>query len=317
MPIPLQWDGQPGPAHVETVETANRLFDFVPRALHRVQGVAGALPTPHTAILTPLATGGGMAVYTLTALLPQQQTQQLVCKIPHQRRIVYTSATDHQSAEDATRQLLDRLVTLADHLAQRTPGLFPRSGGAWHWCTADGTPQHLLVEEFIPGLSVERLKHQYEQAWLAQQMSPAVYHRQRTAVERLAVATFLRLWQALDRRLFTSDPSPWNVLVHQPAAELTSRSAATIIDLHGLEDDAGLTYVVQRLAAVYGMRQDILEEVLIPGICDALGEAEGRTLLLAELPRLEAEAERIRQNLGVDLQQPLLRIIRSLALTED
>ena len=313
MPISLQWDGQPGPAHVDTVETANRLFDFLPQALHRVQGAAGAPPTPHAAILTPLATGGGMAVYKLTALLPQQQTQHVVCKIPHQRRIVYTSATDHQSAEESTRQLLDRLVTLADHLAQHAPGLFPRSGGVWHWHAADGTPRHLLVEEFISGLSVERLKHQYEQAWLAQQMSPAVYHQRRTAVERLAVATFLRLWQALDRRLFTSDPSPWNVLVQQPNDELTRQSAATIIDLHGLEDNAGLTYVVQRLAAVYGLRQDILEEVLIPGILDALGEAEGRALLLAEIPRLEAEAERVRRNLGVDLQQPLLRLIRRLA----
>jgi len=254
-----------------------------------------------------------MAVYKLTALLPQQQTQQLICKIPHQRRIVYTAGTDHQSAEDATRQLLDRLVTLADHLARRAPGLFPRSGGVWHWHTAEGTPQHLLIEEFIPGLSVERLKLQYEQAWLTQQMSPEAYHQSRIAVERLAVATFLRLWQGLDRRLFTSDPSPWNVLVHRPDAVLTSQSAATIIDLHGLEDDAGLAYVVQRLAAVYGLRQDMLEEVLIPGVLEALGEAEGRELLLAELPRLEAEAERVRQNLGVDLQQPLLRLIRSLA----
>ena len=101
--------------------------------------------------------------------------------------------------------------------------------------------------------------------------------------------------------------------MHQSDAALTSQSAATIIDLHGLEDDAGLAYVVQRLAAVYGLRQGILEEVLLPGILDALGEAEGRTLLLAELPRLEVEAERVRQNLGVDVQQPLLRLIRSLA----
>src|SRR5262249_7614924 len=188
-----------------------------------------------------------MAVYKLTVLLPQQQTHQLVCKIPHQRRIVYTPATDHQSAEDATRQLLDRLVTLADHLTQRTPGLFPRSGGVWHWHAADGTPQHLLIEEFIPGLSVERLKLKYEQAWLAQQLSPADYHQSRPTVERLAVATFLRLWQALDCQLFTSDPSPWNVLVQQPEAVLTGQSVATIIDLHGLEDNAGLAYVVQRL----------------------------------------------------------------------
>ncbi len=53
-----------------------------------------------------------------------------------------------------------------------------------------------------------------------------------------------------------------------------------------------LTYVVQRLAAVYGMRQDMLEGVFIPGVCDALGVAAGTTSLRAELPQLEAEAER-------------------------
>jgi hypothetical protein len=254
-----------------------------------------------------------MAVYKITALLQSQQTQHLVCKIPHQRRIVYTATTDHQTTEDTTHDLLDRLVELADRLIQRAPGLFPRSGGAWHWHDAEGTPRHLLLEEFIPGLSVERLKHHYEQQWMANQLSADLYRQHRTAVERLAVAAFVRLWDALDRQLFTSDPSPWNVLVHQHDAMPGSQPVATIIDLHGLEDDVSLTYVVQRLAAVYGMRQDILEDVLIPGVCDALGVAAGTALLRAELPQLEAEAERMRQNLGVDVQQPLLQLIRTLA----
>jgi len=312
VPIPIQWDGQPGPAHVATVETANRLYNFLPQALHRIQGDAGAPPVLQTVTVAPLAVGGGMAVYKITALLSSQQTRQLVCKIPHQRRIVYTATTDDQTTEETTRVLLDRLVELADSLAQRAPGLFPRSGGAWHWQDADGTPRHLLVEEFIPGLSVERIKHHYEQQWMADQLSAELYHQHRTTIERLAVATFVRLWDALDRRLFTSDPSPWNVLVQQPDGKPGSQLVATIIDLHGLEDEASLTYVVQRLAAVYGMRQDILEYVLIPGVCDALGAAEGQALLRAELPQLEAEAERMRQNLGVDMQQPLLHLIRTL-----
>ena len=312
MPIPIQWDGQPGPAHVDTVETANRLYDFLPQALHRIQGAAGAPPALQAATIAPLAVGGGMAVYKITALPQSQPTQHVVCKIPHQRRIVYTSHTDHQTTADTTHQLLDRLVTLADHLAQRAPGLFPRSGGVWHWRDAAGTPRHLLVEEFIPGLSVERLKHHYEQQWMANQLSTDLYHQQRTAVERLAVGTFVRLWDALDRRLFTSDPSPWNVLVHQPDNTPDSQSVATIIDLHGLEDDVSLAYVVQRLAAVYGMRRDILEDVLIPGVLDALGVAAGTALLQAELPQFEAEAARMRQNLGVDMQQPLLQCLRAL-----
>lgn len=312
MPIPLQWDGQPGPAHVATVETANRLYNFLPQALHRIQGAAGAPLALQSALVVPLAVGGGMAVYKITAMLPSQQPQYLVCKIPHQRRIVYTATADHQTTENTTRHLLDRLVELADQLAQRAPGLFPRSGGAWHWQDADGTWRHLLVEEFIPGLSVERLKHHYEQQWLANQLSADLYHQHRTTIERLAVATFIRLWNALDRRLFTSDPSPWNVLVQQSGNEPGSQSVATIIDLHGLEDDASLTYVVQRLAAVYGMRQDIVADVLIPGVLDALGAAEGKALLRAELPHFEAEAERIRHNLGVDVQQPLLHLLRTL-----
>ena len=312
MPIPLQWDGQPGPAHVDTVETANRLYDFLPQALHRIQGAAGVPPALQAATIAPLAVGGGMAVYKITALPRSQHTQHVVCKIPHQRRIVYTTHTDHQTTADTTHQLLDRLVALADHLTQRAPGLFPRSGGAWHWHDAAGTPRHLLVEEFIPGLSVERLKHHYEQQWMANQLSMDLYHQHRIAVERLAVGTFVRLWDALDRRLFTSDPSPWNVLVQQPDDAPGSQSVATIIDLHGLEDDVSLAYVVQRLAAVYGMRQDILEDVLIPGVLDALGVTAGTALLQAELPQFEAEAARMRQNLGVDMQQPLLQCLRAL-----
>src|SRR5262245_64158708 len=45
---------------------------------------------------------------------------------------------------------------------------------------------------------------------------------------------------------------------------------------------------MQRLAAVYGMRQDMLEGVFIPGVCDALGVAAGTTSLRAELPQLES-----------------------------
>jgi hypothetical protein len=72
-----------------------------------------------------------------------------------------------------------------------------------------------------------------------------------------------------------------------------------------------LSYVIQRLTALYGLRQDVIEEALLPGVLDALGPDEGRSLLYAELPRLEAEAEQATKNLGVDLQQPLLKAIRA------
>jgi len=314
--IPLQWDGEVVQQHREAINTANSLYDFLSQGLHRVFPASGSSLPPERAILAPLAVGGAMAVYKAAILFSHQPPQYLVCKIPHDRRIVYASGTEHHTAVDGTSELLERLATLAEYLAHHAPGLFPRCGGVWHWHRADGTPQHLLAEEFIPGLSVERLKHQYEQQLLAGQLDAEAYQQRRITLERLAVTTFMRLWDCLGRQTFTSDPSPWNVLVQSATHGETETLAATIIDLHSLEDHTGLAYVVQRLAAVYGLRQEILDHVLLPGILQALGVQEGRALLLAELPRLEAEARQTQQNLGVDLQRPLLMAIRKLGMDE-
>ena len=311
MTIPLQWDGKVVPQHLEALHTANDLYDFLLQALDRIFPAARSHP-PEGAILTPLAVGGAMAVYKATVLFAHQPPQYLVCKVPHNRRIVYASGLEQQATVDGTHDLLERLVALAGHLARHAPGLFPRCGGVWHWHKADGTPQHLLVEEFIPGLSVERLKHGYEQQLFANDLDARAYQQCCLAMDRLAVATFTRLWDCLGRQTFTADPSPWNVLVQPSTPGETDVPVATIIDLHSLEENAGLAYVVQRLAAVYGMRQEVLEQAILPGILQALGEQAGRALLLAELPCLEAAAHQTRQNLGVDLQRPLLTAIGNL-----
>jgi hypothetical protein len=261
-------------------------------------------------VFAPLASGGAMAVYKLTVTFVEGQSHPLVCKIPHERQLVYTSGAERQV--NTTQELLDYLVRLADHLAERAPGLFPRSGGVWHWQTPEGVPCHLLIEEFIPGISIERMKYADEESWTNDSMSTEVYFQRRTAQERLAIATFVRLWDALDRRQFTSDPSPWNLLVQPHEVDTGMPQTATIIDLHSLEEDASLSYVVQRLAAVYGLRQEVLDNALLPGILDVLGQDEGRELLRAELPQLEAEAKLASRHLGVNLQQPLLNAIRAL-----
>jgi hypothetical protein len=295
------------------VHAANQQYNFLPHALQRVYAAESPLPAPTEAVLTPLATGGAMAVYTLTIRLASGQARRLVCKLPHDRRLVYTSDSGRATTITTTGQLLERLISLAEFLAERAPGLFPRSGGLWQWQEDDGLCCYLLVEEFIPGVSVERLKHAGEQQFTAGELSFEAYQQCRIRLERLAVATFTRLWDCLGRHTFTSDPSPWNVLVQHWEAENGTAPMATIIDLHSLEEDVGLTYVVQRLAAVYGMRQEVLEAAILPGILDTLGADEGRALLLAELPRLEAESRQTAQNLGVDLQRPLLNAIRALA----
>ena len=216
-----------------------------------------------------------------------------------------------KSRNDATSDLLDTLARLAETVNRRCPGLFPRCGGVWHWRDKAGTRRHLLVEAFVPGVSVERLLHQYEQQLLNGEVDAAGYARRRACAERLAVTSYVRLWDILGRRLFTSDPSPWNVLAHGADQE-GATGKGTIIDLHSLLGEAGFPYVVQRLAAVYGLRKEVLERALLPGVMEALGQHEGRRLLLNSLPCLETAAEEARRNLGVDTLQPLLRSIRRL-----
>jgi hypothetical protein len=311
VPIGLQWQGEPPLYHKQVIETAHRSYDVLKQALSRIYPTEQAEPHLKAALCSPLAVGGGMAVYKITVTLSKQPTRHLICKIPHQRRIVYAPGTTHQDATETTRELLDRLAHLAQHLDQCAPGLFPRSGGVWHWRDAQETAHHLLMEEFIPGLSVQRLKHDYERQLLDGQCNTATYQKRCIAIERLAIALYTRLWDCLERRMFTSDPSPWNILV-RPAQDTPPPSPATIIDLHGLEDNTDLSYVIQRLAAVYGMRQEVLEEVLLPGILDTLGSTTGKTLLAETLPTLQVQARQLRQNLGVDMLQPLLQAIQRL-----
>ena len=309
--LPLQWAPECAPQHVEAIETANRLFGCVRQALHRVYPASRVHPFLWHGVGAPLAVGGAMAVYKLTVQCGRHAFP-LVFKIPHQRRLVYTATANAQVQDDATSDLLDTLADLAETVNRRAAGLFPRCGGVWHWRDGAGAPRHLLIEAFIPGVSVERLLLRYEQRLLAGELDTAAYVQRRTAAERLAVATYVRLWDALGRRLFTSDPSPWNVLVHNADAAGDGAGSATIIDLHSLQLDAGFSYVVQRLAAVYGLREEVLQRALLPGIFEAMGWEEGRRLLLDSLPCLEAAAETARRNLGVDTLQPLLRLIRRM-----
>ena len=230
----LQWVPECDPQHVEAIETANRLFGCLRQALHRVYPASRVHPFSLHAVGAPLAVGGAMAVYKLTVQYDQHALP-LVCKIPHQRRLVYTADADAQAQDDATSDLLDTLAHLADTVNRHAAGVFPRCGGAWHWRDEDDVPRHLLIEAFVPGVSVERLLLQYEQRLLAGELDADAYAQRRADAERLAVATYVRLWNALGRRRFTSDPSPWNVLVCDADAAGDGAGSATIIDLHSLQ----------------------------------------------------------------------------------
>jgi hypothetical protein len=306
--ISLQWKGEPESHHRQLIETANQ-DGFLAQALCRIHPSCREAPPSGHATADYLATGGAMVVYKITVQFPHQTPYDLIAKIPRERRIVYARGTEQQSNEDSTQALFERLAQLAEHLSRKAPGLFPRCGGIWLRQLNDGTLQHALFEEFIAGLSVERLKHHYEELHLAGQLPSSTYHQQLVTIQRLAIAAFIRLWDALGRHTFTSDPSPWNVLIRDTDGPTPQ---PTIIDLHSLEENTDLSYVIQRMAAVYGNRTAIIEDVLIPGVIDGLGQLEGVSLLQEALPALEAHAEQTRRNLGVDLQQPLLEAIRRL-----
>lgn len=308
MAISLQWEGVVESHHRHIIETANQ-DGFLLQALCRIHPSCqdGCQAVQATSVY--LATGGAMVVYKITVRLPYQAPYHLIAKIPRERRIVYAAGTEQQSNEDSTQVLFERLSELANHLSRQAPGLFPRCGGIWRQQLPDGTRQHVLIEEFIAGLSVERLKLHYEAQLLAGQLRPSAYQQRLVTIQRLAITAFIRLWDALGRQTFTSDPSPWNVLIRDIEGPTPQ---PTIIDLHSLEENTDLAYVIQRMSAVYGNRQAIVEEVLIPGVIDGLGQQEGLHLLRETLPGLEAEAEQTRRNLGVDLQQPLLQAIRRL-----
>lgn len=308
MAFAIEWDGEADVRHHQIIDHANQ-DGFLSHALCKVFPACQAAAQIGKAVLSPLAIGGAMVVYKLSIRLPEQPTHDLVAKIPRDRRIVYASGTQQLSDVGTTHALFGRLSELADKLARRVPGLFPRCGGFWHQQRSDGITHHVFIEEFIAGQSVERLKHHYEERLMAGQMDQTAYEQHLIAIQRLAVAAFIRLWDALGRRTFTSDPSPWNVLIQDANGPIPQ---PTIIDLHSLEEDINLTYVIQRLAAIYGNRMEIAEEVLIPGVIDALGYETALSLLKKTIPQLEAYAEQSRQNLGVDLQQPLLQAIRGL-----
>lgn len=304
----IEWAPGCASQHVQAIETANRLFGCVQQSLNRVYPSSGVHPFSFRGLVEPLAVGGAMAVYKLT-LECRGHAFPLVCKIPHQRRLVYAENAGPHTHEDATSELLDTLACLADTINRRAAGLFPRCAGVWHWQDDTGAPRHLLIEAFVPGVSVERLLREYERRLLADELDAIGYAQRRAHAERLAVTAYVRLWDALGRRLFTSDPSPWNVLV-RGIDEGDGAAHATVIDLHSLQQEAGFPYLVQRLAAVYGLRNEVLERALLPGIQEALGQEEGRRLLVDSLPQLETAAEEARRNLGVDTLQPLLRLIR-------
>ena len=247
-----------------------------------------------------LAMGGAKRVYRVQVDAPSSQPLRFVLKQFLPRQLAYlppgaTVAGVRAGAADLDRRLLERMVWAARRVDALAPGLCPRFGGFWEWGGEDGQPHRCMTEAYVEGESLDAWKAALEDRFIRREVDFAQYTAARHTLERQAIAAYVRLWDVLGRETFTSDPSPWNVLfVPGPGGYQPS-----LIDLHSIHDGGTPLYVFQTLEELFGSRDEQREQVLCPGILDALGEAEGARFLRTVGAEIEAHADaRLRTGLS-------------------
>jgi hypothetical protein len=251
---------------------------------------------PHTRLVRLsvryLGTGGAKRVYLITAQLRHGVSYSFVLKdfLPIQLAHLPPGATvggakPHDKDLDA--RLLQHMVWAVRRVDAVAPGLCPRLGGFWEWSDGSGQVRRVMTEAYVDGHSLDRWKSILEDRFVEGALDFAQYTMQRRALERQGIAAYIRLWDVLGRRTFTSDPSPWNVLFMRT----TNGYQVSIIDLHSIHDGGTPLYVFQTLEELFGNRDEVREYALCPGILDALGRTEGVQLLESVRRTLAAEAE--------------------------
>jgi hypothetical protein len=246
-----------------------------------------------------LATGGAKRVYLVTGLSPDGKTLPFILKQFLPIRLAYlppgaTVAGADASTAELDARLLERMVWAAGRIDQEAPGLCPRFGGFWEWTNASGQLQRAMTEAYVEGHSLDRWKAILEDQFVQGALDFAQYTRRRQTLERIAIAAYMRLWDALGRQTFTSDPSPWNVFF----TPTSDGFRPVIIDLHSIHDGGTPPYVFQTLEELFGNRDEIRQQALCPGILDALGLDEGCAFLQRVVMDLEDQAE-VRRRSGL------------------
>ena len=239
-----------------------------------------------------LATGGAKRVYLVTAHTQDDALRPFVLKqfLPIRLAHLPPGATVNGAeahARDLDARLLERMVWAARRVNEVAPGLCPRFGGFWEWSDARGQVCRVMTEAYVDGDSLDRWKGILEDRFVRGDLDFVRYTQLRRALERRAIAAYIRLWDVLGRRTFTSDPSPWNVLF----IPTSDGYQPSIIDLHSIHDGGTPLYVFQTLEELFGNRDEVREHALCPGILDALGRTEGVQLLESVRLALEAQAE--------------------------
>lgn len=246
-----------------------------------------------------LATGGAKRVYLIQAMAANGRVYPFVLKHFLPMRLAHlppgatiAGVTGH--AADLDARLLQHMIWAARRVDELAPGLCPRFGGFWEWRGEDGQVCRVMTEAYVEGHSLDRWKAILEDRFVQGSLAFAQYTEQRSVLERLAIAAYVRLWDVLGRRTFTNDPSPWNVLLTPTDAGYQP----TLIDLHSIHDGGTPLYVFQTLEELFGSRDEIRDQALCPGVLDALGEADGERFLARVRDGLDAQAA-LRQRAGL------------------
>jgi hypothetical protein len=288
----ITWENGVPPAEQAAVAAALTQPDLLDATLACLHGVRTAAVTIMRLRVRHLATGGAKRVYLVTGLLRDGQTLPFILKRFLPIRLAYlppgaTVAGADASTAGLDARLLERMVWAARRLDQQTPGLCPLFGGFWEWTNDHGQSHRAMTEAYIEGHSLDRWKVILEDQFVQGTLDFAQYTERRQALERLAIAAYIRLWDALGRQTFTSDPSPWNVLF----TPTSSGYRPAIIDLHSIHDGGTPLYVFQTLEELFGNRDEIRQQALCPAILDALGLDEGTAFLQRVARDLDHQAE--------------------------
>jgi hypothetical protein len=295
----ITWENARPAAEQAVVKAALAHPGLLETTLTRLYGDDGARVSAARLTVRYLATGGAKRVYLVTAHTPQGDAYTFVLKqfLPIQLGHLPPEATvggAHAQSEDLDARLLERMVWAARRVDEVAPGLCPRFGGLWEWPNGRDQAYRAMTEAYVEGHSLDRWKGILEDRFIRGDLDFVQYSAQRQALERRGIAAYMRLWAVLGGRIFTSDPSPWNVLLTPTAGGLQP----SIIDLHSIHDGGSPLYVFQTLEEFFGNRDEVREHALCPGILDALGSTAGVRFLETVRLALEAQGE-VRERVGL------------------
>ena len=289
---PITWEKARPVAEQVALAAALAHPGVVETTLARLYGGTAARQSIACLRVRHLATGGAKRVYLVQALPETRGSYRFVLKqflpirlahLPPGATIGGAQARD----KNLDARLLERVVWAAQRVDEVAPGLCPRFGGFWEWHDAHGQACRAMTEAYLEGHSLERWKGILDDRFVQGALDFSQYTAQRLALERQAIAAYVRLWDVLGRCTFTSDPSPWNVLFTPTA----SGDQPALIDLHSVHDGGTPLYVFQTLEEFFGNREEVRQQALCPGILDALGRVDGVRLLKGVRLALEAQSE--------------------------